>query len=371
VTELGVPVWSEAPGPCWDPASPGRSTTVEQAGFVWQALAEAFGAGAERVFLFQLYDDCGNGPASYDAFGLVRNHAGNRCWEPPAQGCWNLDAAGPGTPRPAFEALKTAASLLHGARPVGSPGGTGAWSHQAFARADGARVTVAWATRGGSARASLPAAGARATLYSLDEAGRVTTTALAATAGRLGPPLAGVTNHNGIAGRPLFGGRPVILVEGGAAGASVAAAPGPAAGAGAAPGGGAGAAPAPPPAPAGPPDKEPPALAALMLLPPVSTTRVQLTVVAGDLGSGLGAVEVYGARGPAAPTSATRWERVVAETPWPGNPRHGSLALSFIARHGEVWHLAARARDAAGNWQPIPSSPQTRTQIVARGGGRR
>ncbi len=119
-----MPVWSEHPGPCWDPSSPGRATTAEQAGFVWQALAEALAAGAENVFYFQLYDDCGNGAASYDAFGLVRNHVGNQCWAPPGHGCWSLNPSLAGTPRPAFQALQVAARELNGARrAAGAPVG--------------------------------------------------------------------------------------------------------------------------------------------------------------------------------------------------------------------------------------------------------
>jgi hypothetical protein len=366
VTELGVPVLSEAPGPCWDAASPGRVTTAEQAGFIWQGLAEALAAGAENVFLFQLYDDCGNGPASYDAFGLVRNHAGNRCWETPPQGCWNLDAAGPGSPRPAFAALQFAARVFAGARAVAvsSPANAG-WRQAAFTRADGARVAVAWATRAGDQAAAIAAPAGGGTLYGIDADGNVTSgSKQVAAAGRVGLRLPGVTNRNGIAGRPILGGRPVILVTGGGAiglltAPSAVEAPAPG-GAAAAPG-----APAQAPAPlTGGRDRVPPALAWISTLPVTSPPRLDLTLMAGDADSGLGAYEVYAARGPKAP-GARDWQRIVGETAWPGgNPRTGQVRVPFTGKPGETWFFAARVRDKAGNWSARPTRPQAGTVVV-------
>jgi hypothetical protein len=370
VTELGVPVGSEAPGPCWDRASPGRVTTAEQAGFVWQGLAEALAAGAENVFFFQLYDDCGNGPTSYDAFGLVRNHTGNRCWTPPDQGCWNLDATPPGSPRPAFAALQTAARQLAGARPAGGVaaiGGAAGTRGVVFRRPDGARVTVAWAIRGGEQGAAVGAAGAAATAYTLDEAGQVVALPLGASGGRLGLRLPGVTNQNHLAGRPIMAGRPVILVEGGRAGGPIQVAPP----AGAAPAGGeAGAAAARAPAPARPADRKPPSFAQLFTLPATSPPLVVLTVVAADEDGRLGAVELYGRRGIGSAGAPGEWQRLIPETAWPGSPRTGQLQLPFVGRAGERWSFAVRVRDVAGNWTALPTAAQASTRLVGSTPGR-
>ncbi len=109
VTETGLSIWSEYPGPCWAGPSPGRGTLEDQAGFVQGILGELGRSGIEVMIFFQLYDDCGNGPTSYDAFGLVRNSMGQECFTAPGHACWSPDPAKAGQPRPAFFLVKAAA----------------------------------------------------------------------------------------------------------------------------------------------------------------------------------------------------------------------------------------------------------------------
>jgi hypothetical protein len=343
---LGVPVWSEAPGPCWDPASPGRVTLAEQAGFTWQALAEALAAGAQRVFVFQLYDDCGNGAASYDAFGLVRNHAANACWTPPGKPCWSLNPALAGTPRPAYHALRTAATELAGAWPAGPMATMGGWRQATFYRADGARVLVAWSLGAAMPAVTIATGASSATVHRLDETGAVLSRRVA-PAGRYVVALPGVTNRNNLGGRPILLGAPVIIVEPGGVktGAPVAAAV------------------APPGRQAVAEDKAPPVLAIVSALPAESPARFDLTVLAGDEGSGLDAYIVYAARGPGTPRAPADWQPAGTVRPWPGKPLTGQVKLRFEGKPGEVWHFAAQAGDRAGNWSTFPTYVQATTRI--------
>jgi hypothetical protein len=92
LNESGVSVWDDYPGPVCDPTSPYRSTMLEQADFIIQSALYAKTAGADNIFFFSLYDECGNigGDRPYfppdqcasnppdltyagDAFGLFRN----------------------------------------------------------------------------------------------------------------------------------------------------------------------------------------------------------------------------------------------------------------------------------------------------------
>jgi hypothetical protein len=358
VTELGVPVWSEAPGPCWDPASPGRVTLAEQAGFAWQALAEALANGAERVFFFQLYDDCGNGPASYDAFGLVRNQAGNACWSPPGKGCWSLNPTLAGTPRPAYAALRLAASELAGSRPAGPVATLGGWRQATFFRADGARVVVAWSLGASVPAATIATGVTEATLHTLDDNGAVVSRRVAPANGRYVLRLPGVTNRNNLGGRPILLGTPVIIVEPRGVGVAPAA---PAA-AGASSPAQTGAATSPGPASVAD-DKAPPVLAIVSVLPAESPARFDLTVLAEDDGSGLDAYIVYAARGPAQPRAPADWQPVGTVQRWPGRPLIGKVKVRFDGKPGEVWHFAAQAGDRAGNWTPFPTYVQASTRV--------
>lgn len=68
VTETGVNVWDDYPGPTWMTSRPpaNRATADEQAAFIIQSAAYAWAEGAEVVFYHQLYDDCGDQPPGTD-----------------------------------------------------------------------------------------------------------------------------------------------------------------------------------------------------------------------------------------------------------------------------------------------------------------
>jgi hypothetical protein len=70
MTETGVPVWDDYPGPVWvDDDAQARSalaTVEQQAAFLIQSAAYAWAEGAQVVFYHQLYDDCGNQPPGTD-----------------------------------------------------------------------------------------------------------------------------------------------------------------------------------------------------------------------------------------------------------------------------------------------------------------
>jgi hypothetical protein len=229
VTEFGAPIKSEYPGPCWDPASPGRVTTAEQSAYVWQSVAEGLASGVDVMIYFQLFDDCGNGIESYDAFGLVRNHAANQCWAAPVnKGCWQFDPQAAGTTRP---------------------------------------VTISWNTTGRDRAVEIPAVAQHATLFELDASGAVLTRSVESGAGRYRVLLPGATNRAGHQGRSLTAGRPVILVEGTGFAAPAAA--------------------------RGVTDRTPPYIAVVGALPELSQPRLDLTILAADETSPLAAMQVF------------------------------------------------------------------------------
>lgn len=361
VTEFGAPLWSEYPGPCWDPASPGRVTLAEQSAFVWQSLAEGLAARAELMVYFQLYDDCGNGHQSYDAFGLVRNHAANQCWTEPGQGCWRFDSALAGTTRPSYDAFRTAARELSGATVREASAPAPGWRRVVFSRPGGTRVTMAWNTTYRDRSVELAAAAGQATLFELDGDGLVRTRVVRPEAGGYRVFLSGATNRNGRTHAPIAAGRPVLLVESGlpaeAAGTGAAA---PGAPSGPVTGGSAAGAVS---AVAAPGDRTPPVIALVGTLPEVSETLFELQVIASDEASGLGAFQVLYAID-AAPTSPEGWSTYVAPLPWPGSPQTGDVRLPFVAAPGRTYYFAARAADLAGNWTETPAYVHTQTRIV-------
>ncbi|MFN2115818.1 MAG: glycosyl hydrolase, partial [Anaerolineae bacterium] len=337
VTEFGAPVGSEYPGPCWDPSSPGRVTTAEQSAFVWQTVAEGFSSGVEVMVYFQLFDDCGNGMESYDAFGLVRNHAANQCWAPPiGNDCWRYDPAMAGTTRPAYDAFRTIARELAGAHAVESTSGYG-WQRVAFSRPPGARVTVAWNTTSRDRTIEIPAVAETATLFELDASGAVLTRTATSGAGRYQVLLTGATNRTGFMGRALTAGRPVILVEGsGFASAGYT---------------------------SGAADRSPPYIAVVGELPALSAPRLDLAVLAADEASPLVALQVFYSIG-APPRDASGWLPVGSALPWPGTPQMGMVTLPFVGAPGLDYYFSAQAADAAGNWSAVPPYAQAHTRIV-------
>ena len=347
VTEFGAPIWSEYPGPCWHALSPLRVSAVEQSAFVWQAIAEGLAAGAEKMILFQLQDDCGNGPDSYDAFGLVRNPQGQDCWTPKDHACWRAEPALAGQPRPAFEAFRIAVRELAGARSMRPPATAPGWSAASFARG-AEKVTFAWSSSRGGARASIPSTGGLSALWTLDTAGVAHRQTVQAIGGAHVIGLPGVTNRNRPGGIPMVDGRPIILVEtGGQAGA----------------GGGVGTG-----APA--PDVIPPLLAVVEPLPEVSEPVMDLSVLAGDdeAGSGLGSYLIFYAVD-VPPQGGRGWTPIGSARAWPETPRIGRIGMPFVGAPGHLYYFAAQAADVSGNWTPLPARAQTWTRIAGGGSG--
>jgi hypothetical protein len=205
VNESNVPIWDDYPGPTHDSNSPGRATIQEAADYIVQATAYAFAAGVERAFTFQLHDDCGNGPDSYDAFGLVRNTA-----ESVGSGVCAPHPTQPGVPRPAYTAYRMTAQQLNDT--------TFAWRLRsgdveeiAFTRPPGDTVRVVWNWSKTPVTVSITATAA--SVLRIDPLG--VTTVLSATNGVYNLTLPGATNVNsfGAPGTVMIGGRPYFIVE--------------------------------------------------------------------------------------------------------------------------------------------------------------
>ncbi len=117
LNESGIPVWDDYPGPTWTVANPDghqyRGTLQEQALYVLESTTQAWAAGADVVFIFQLYDDCGNQPSGTDfapnsgqagdAYGLYRNDRTSVCFS---------QSPLPNTPRPAAAAYYRLAQVF-------------------------------------------------------------------------------------------------------------------------------------------------------------------------------------------------------------------------------------------------------------------
>lgn len=199
VTESGVPVWDDYPGPQEDPASPYRATSQEQAAYIIQSAAYAYYSGAGVVFHFQLHDDCGNGPEARDAYGLYRNESGAACYP--------SDAAA----RPSLQAFRTVALQFRSLEPLWRLTPNGDHEQIAFYRSDtGHRLTVLWATQGHDVLAQVTAASGTATL--IDAYGNAST--VTAQNGYYSVILPAATNRN-LPGSTeyMIGGAPYILIE--------------------------------------------------------------------------------------------------------------------------------------------------------------
>ncbi len=242
-------------------------------------------------------------------------------------------------------------------------------------------MTVAWSLRAGEQTVALPARGGGATLYTLDAAGAVTSRRVSPSGGGYAVSLPGITNHNGLGGRPILRGSPVMLVEGGATAGALAPPPSGGVAQPAVPGGGASPAPSgasPPSAPriSGQPaapsapdpariaaDTSPPVLAMVREIPAISPPRIEVSVIAGDEESGVTAFSVYVARG-LRPPRPEEWQPVIQELPWTADPRAGVVSFPWEGKPGEVWYFAAQARDAAGNWTAAPTLPHAATRFA-------
>jgi hypothetical protein len=186
VTETGVPIWDDYPGPTWTAGDANArrllATAEQQAAFLIQSAAYAWAEGAQVVFYHQLYDDCGNQPpgtdfapgnheacrpgeiCAGDVFGLYRNPTDAICFSRHPQ---------PNSARPVAEAFALLAHIF----------GSEAFSHRGViddVRADQAiaisflrpqsdeRLLVVWNTHQEPISIQLDALGAVAALVSLE-----------------------------------------------------------------------------------------------------------------------------------------------------------------------------------------------------------
>ena len=194
VTEANLPV-------CGDPglkerltctAGSHRGTLDHQAAFMVQAIAYAWVAGVERVFIFQLYDD-ELGAGEY--YGLVRND---------------------GTARPALAALRVASTYFAGANQVYRTLNSGGRVEMITILNDkNERLRILWGTGKDPAAVALPVEGVRP--IRVDQYGSLQPVPVAAgSAYRMG--IAPATLDDSPRGAPdyIVGGSVVILLEGAA-----------------------------------------------------------------------------------------------------------------------------------------------------------
>ena len=153
ITESGVPVWDDFPATAYGvpPDSPWRGTMEEQAAYVIQNAALAFYHGVERYYHFMLHDDCGN--SLEDAFGLRQNFASAAC--NPAQG----------KRRPAYAAYQLVAEHYRDSSPLWREKNAGQDQIAFYRPDDNSRVLALWATGGITATATIEATGEEAALY--------------------------------------------------------------------------------------------------------------------------------------------------------------------------------------------------------------
>ena len=205
LTETGVPVWNDYPGPTWAPDSPYRATMSEQADFVLQTMTYAAWLNTEAVFWFQLYDDSGNGCEAHDAHGLVRNL--------PTAICNQSD----GSTRPSYAAYQLAAQQLSDVLPYWRERRNGdrrAGNQEIFAfkrPSTGERVVLMWTRYYTADTVFLTATGPSALLMYPDG----TAYPIYPTNGTYVIPLPAATNHNTSTtdGSAPIGGSPRILIE--------------------------------------------------------------------------------------------------------------------------------------------------------------
>ncbi len=232
LNESGVPVWDDYPGPVCESTSPFRASMSEQADFIIQSAFYATYAGADNIFFFQLYDDCGNQPGGTnftpitsctgdplldpggDAFGLFRNISDSL-----VSGCYWEHPNG-GTPRPGFTAFQlltthfTGVEPLWWLRPGGSDPANGPQEWLAYYQPETkSRILGLWARFGNAQTAVIPTTNANGTAQLIWPDG--TTQTLTAVNGEFVVTLPGATNKNAIWDPSLYpiGGRPAILIE--------------------------------------------------------------------------------------------------------------------------------------------------------------
>jgi hypothetical protein len=307
VNETNVPIWDEYPGPTWDPESEGRATIEEQAAYIIQAHAEGLAAGVERILAFQLYDDCGNGPESWDAFGLIRNPAEADCWPHPDY---------PDVPRPAYTAYQIVTQELNDVQPVWRSLADGL-GRVALYRSPSERVLVVWNWEKGERAVPLWGTGNQGVL--IDQEGNRQT--LTPSGGLYTLTLAPATNTNWQrVPEPMIGGKPYILIE---------------------------------------TDTRPPT--GQITLPAISPPTFTVTWRVEDWGTGLQGFRVWYKAGDG---EWTLWQK---GSPPADRPYRAEGSASFQGDEGQTYCFAAWGQDRAGNETAFPpTAPQCTT--VTEGG---
>jgi hypothetical protein len=308
ITESGVSVWDDYPATAHgvSPDTPYRGTMVEQAAYVIQNSALAFYNGVERYYHFMLHDDCGDGPAS--AYGLRQNFSPN-AYNP-----------ADGKPRPAYAAYQLAAEQFRDLSPL--------WRSKqpeqdrvAFYRpADRSRLVVLWATRGLTVTTTLTATGDVARLYWIEPTespagttGLSRTLTLTPTNGLYNLTLLPATNQNdGQVDDSSYqiGGPPVMVVER---------------------------------------DIRPP-YTQIQPLPSTSPLSFVLQWQPEELGSGIAGYDVYVSEGDG---PFELWLENTLQT-----------EVKFTGQVNQTYRFAVRARDQAGNEEPLVAHPLARTRTV-------
>lgn len=234
ITETGAAVWDDYPGPTWLSYAYQRThwlSMEEQAAYFIQNTTWAFVDGVEKIFLFQLYDDCGNQPpgtnfmphdgelcrageiCTGDAFGVFTNEITSVCF---------ANHPTPNSPRPIAAAYQLMAEVF--AQPVSERGLIDLDSHDGvvsvtFYRPESnERVVIAWNMLEAEFTLPIAAEGGQAELLTLEtrETIQPVNGEYAIT---LSPPR-GRSYRQGMTWLPN-GGMPVILIESISAAASI------------------------------------------------------------------------------------------------------------------------------------------------------
>lgn len=226
LTETGVPVWNDYPGPTWQTNVPNYATLEQQAWYFIQSASLAWADGVDKVFLHQLYDDCGDQAAGTnfpphngnlcvdgrqchgDAHGIYRNPSSAICFSQHPQA---------GTPRPLGEAFRMMAEIF-GTEPF-QPASTRRVYNSQFAvipfdrPQTNERVIVMW-NRGGDANTvDLMATAGAARLVSLQSNNVIYPNADGVYQITLPPALPQGTRSGADIGGWAIGGMPYILIE--------------------------------------------------------------------------------------------------------------------------------------------------------------
>ncbi|MBE0691116.1 MAG: hypothetical protein IH587_13435, partial [Anaerolineae bacterium] len=230
ITETGVPIWDDYPGPLWTKDEPDArellATAAQQAAFVVQSAAYAWAEGSQVIIYHQLYDDCGNQPpgtnfapstnnlcrpgeiCAGDVFGIYRNPDDAICFSRHPQ---------PDSARPVADAYALLTDVF-GSTPFSRRGivddvrDDGA-AFITFTRPEShERIVVIWNTTQETLELSLPADDERATLFTV--AGQRSLTALDEAYTLTLPPAEMPRQRFREPRLPVdIGGMPLILVE--------------------------------------------------------------------------------------------------------------------------------------------------------------